>query len=139
MRMMRMNLFSVCVKGEVLLIIRTSVLSLPISRQVQICRFAKPKVRPAVPRRWRSAIRWLHAATWSPACRLSALNSSVSSSRTLPYFKVSSLRTLSKPASDRQAQREKKTNNPNSSFKPITNNLQTRHFLGYTSQFVSAA
>lgn len=65
------------------------ILTLLVSCQVPICRSAKPKARPAAPRRWRTAIRWLHAATWSPACRLSARSSNASSSRTLPSSKVS--------------------------------------------------
>lgn len=63
------------------------LLSLP-SRQAPTCRFAKPKARPAAPRRWRSATWWRRAATWSPACRWSARTSSVSSSRMPPYSKV---------------------------------------------------
>lgn len=35
--------------------------------------------------------------------------------------------------------KEKIPNKPNSSFKPITDNLKTRHFLGYVYQFTSVA
>lgn len=56
--------------------------------QVLIYRFAKPKDKPAVPRKWRSVTRYLHTAAWSLVCRLSALSSSDSSSRTLPFSKV---------------------------------------------------
>lgn len=101
------------------LLIQTPVLSLLISCQVRICRFAKPKARPAVPRKWRSAIRWPHAATWSLVCKSSVLNSNVLSSTTLPYSKVSSERSLFQT---------------DDCFFTVS-----IHFLGTTSLFTSAA